>query len=181
MSPVKKIQLKIGKYTLKKEKKKLRRQSLSTNLEKATTIGILYNATQREDCEVVKNLVIDLRQMKKDVLAFGFVDLKDYSDNFKPHINYAFFSNGQLTKTFIPKSIDCTNFIEKSFSLLIDLNINNDFPLEYIASLSKATFKVGSTGSYRNGDYELTINIGENKNIKFLIEQIKHFLTMIKL
>lgn len=91
MSPVKKIQLKIGKYTLKKEKKKLRRQSLSTNLEKATTIGILYNATQREDCEVVKNLVIDLRQMKKDVLAFGFVDLKDYSDNFKPHINYAFF------------------------------------------------------------------------------------------
>lgn len=181
MSPVKKIQLKVGRYTLNKEKKKLHRQTIACNLESATTIGILYNATEKETCDLVKNLVIDLKQLKKDVLALGYVNLKDSSDVFKPHISYAYFDNKQLSKTFIPKSIDVTNFIEKPFSLLIDLNINNDFPLEYIATLSKATFKVGATGSYRDSDYELTINIGENQSSKYLITQIKHFLNMIKL
>jgi len=180
LSPVKKIQLKVGRYTLNKEKKKLRRQTIACNLETATTIGILYNATQREECELVKNLVIDLKQLKKEVLALGYVDLKDSSDVFKPHISYAYFDNKQLSKTFIPKSIDVSNFIEKPFSLLIDLNIQNDFPLEYIASLSNATFKVGATGTYRDDDFDLTINIGENQNTKYLVTQIKHYLALIK-
>ena len=181
MSPVRKIQLKVGKFNLKKEKKKHHRKTIACNLELATTIGILYNATQREDCELVKNLIIDLKQLKKDVLALGYVNLKDSSDIFKPHISYTYFDNKNLTKAFIPKSIDVTNFIEKPFSLLIDLNINNDFPLEYISTLSLATFKVGATGSYRDEEFDLTINIGENQSTKYLVTQIKHYLSMIKL
>lgn len=180
MSPVKKIQLKVGRFNLKKEKKKLHRTTISCNLETATTIGILYNATQREECELIKNLVIDLKQLKKDVLALGYVDLKDSSDIFKPHISYAYFDNKNLNKAFIPKSLDVTSFIEKPFSLLIDLNLNNDFPLEYIASLSNATFKVGATGAYRDEDFDLTINIAENNSPKYLITQIMHYLSMIK-
>jgi hypothetical protein len=63
---------------------------------------------------------------------------------------------------------------------LIDLNINNDFPLEYISTLSVATFKVGATGSYRDEEFDLTINIGENQSTKYLVTQIKHYLSMIK-
>lgn len=180
MSPIKKIQLKVGRFNLAKEKKKLHRKTIACNLETATTVGILYNATQKEDCEVVKNLVIDLKQQKKEVLALGYVNLKDMSDVFKPHISYAYFDNKKLNKTFIPRSTDVKNFIEKPFSLLIDLNIDNNFPLEYIASLATATFKVGATGAYRDEDFDLTINIDENKNTKYLVTQIKHYLGMIK-
>ncbi|MCB0381269.1 MAG: hypothetical protein KDD24_08430, partial [Flavobacteriales bacterium] len=62
MSPIKKIQLKVGRFNLAKEKKKLNRKTISCNLETAKTVGILYNATQKEECDVVKNLVIDLKQ-----------------------------------------------------------------------------------------------------------------------
>lgn len=180
MSPIKKIQLKVGRFNLAKEKKKLHRKTIACNLDSATTVGILYNATQREDSEVVKNLVIDLKQRKKDVLALGYVNLKEMGDIFKPHISYAYFDNRKLNKSFIPRSSDVKNFIEKPFSLLIDLNLNNDFPLEYIASLSKATFKVGATGAYRDEDFDLTINVGENNNTKYLIAQINHYLGLIK-
>ncbi|MGE0561907.1 MAG: hypothetical protein AB7O47_08835 [Flavobacteriales bacterium] len=180
MTPIKKIQLKVGRFNLAKEKKRLNRKTVSCNLETAATIGILYNATQKEDCDVVKNLVIDLKQQKKDVLALGYVNLKEMGDIFKPHISYAYFDNRKLNKSFIPRSTDVKNFIEKPFSLLIDLNLNNDFPLEYIASLSNATFKVGATGAYRDDDFDLTINIGENQNTKYLVTQIKHYLALIK-
>ncbi len=180
MSPVKKIQLKVGRYTLAKEKKILNRKTISCNIEAATSVGILYNATQKEDCDLVKNLVIDLKLLKKDVLALGYINLKEMGDIFKPHISYAYFDNKKLNKSFIPRSTDVKNFIEKPFSLLIDLNINNDFPLEYIGTLSKATFKVGATGSYRDQEFDLTINITENNTSKYLITQIKHYLNMIK-
>lgn len=181
MIPIKKIQLKVGRFNLNKEKKKHHRTTIACNLELATTVGILYNATQREDCELVKNLIIDLKQLKKEVLALGYVNLKEMGDIFKPHISYAYFDNKKLNKSFIPRSTDVKNFIEKPFSLLIDLNINNDFPLEYIGTLSKATFKVGATGSYRDQEFDLTINITENNTSKYLISQIKHYLSMIKL
>lgn len=180
MSPIKKLQLKVGRFNLAKEKKKLNRKTVSCNLETAKTVGILYNATQKEDCDVVKNLVIDLKQQNKEVLALGYVNLKEMGDIFKPHISYAYFDNRKLNKSFIPRSTDVKNFIEKPYHLLIDLNLNNDFPLEYIASLSNASFKVGATGAYRDDDFDLTINIGENQNTKYLVAQIKHYLALIK-
>ncbi len=180
MSPVKNIQLRIGRYSLNKEKKKLKRKTISCNLASAVSVGILYNATTRENGELIKNLLISLKQLKKDVLALGYVNLKDSSDVFKPHINYAYFDNKCLSKTKIPKSIDVNSFIEKPFNLLLDLNLDDDFPLEYISTLSHATFKVGSTGSYRDEVCDLTINISEKKELKYLVNQMLHYLNLIK-
>lgn len=180
MSPIKNIQLNLGKLKLKKEKKKLNRTVKAFSLSSASTIGVLYNATNRNDYEIAKKFVHYLKEERKEVLALGYINSKNSEDVVKPHLNYQFFDNNNLSKIKVPTGTDVANFIEKPFSILIDLNTEDCFPLEYISTLSKAKFKVGANGNYRDEVCDLTIDISQNKNLDYLIIQIKHYLKMIQ-
>lgn len=180
MSPVKNIQLNLGKLKLKKEKKKLKRSVKAFNLTNASTIGILYDATNRNDYEIVKKFIHYLKEERKEVLALGYINSKNSSEMVKPHLNYQFFDNTNLSKRMIPGGMDVKNFIEKPYSILIDLNTTHCFPIEYICSLSKARCKVGALGQYRDEVCDLTIDISQNNHLEYLIIQIKHYLKMIQ-
>ena len=180
MASVKDIQEKIGRLKLKKELKRLNRNVKAFNIEKASTIGILYNATNRTEAEIVKKFTQHLKEERKDVLSLGFIDSKDSSDIVTPHLNYTYFDRKNLSKSQLPKGIDIENFINKPFSILIDLNIGECFPLEYISSLSTAKFKVGAEGGYKNNCLDMLIDISQKKQLDYLIIQIKHYLQMLK-
>jgi len=180
VSAIKNIQEKLGRLNLKKESKRLNRNVKAFSIEKASTIGVIYNATNRQEADLVKKFIQYLREERKDVLSIGYIDSKDSSDMVKPHLNYVYFDKRDLSKTFIPKGNEVQNFINKPYSILIDLNIDECFPIEYISTLSHAKFKVGATGSYRDDAFDLVIDIEENKKMEFLIIQLKHYLKMIK-
>jgi len=180
VSSIRNIKEKLGRIKLKRELKRLQRNVKAFSIEKASTIGVIYNATNRNDAETVKKFVQFLKEERKDVLSIGFIDSKDSSDIVKPHLNYAYFDQTNLSASSVPKGLDVENFINKPFSILIDLNINDSFPIEYISSLSHAKFKVGAKGGYLDQTCDLTIDIDENKNLEFLIVQVKHYLKMIK-
>jgi uncharacterized protein DUF6913 len=179
LSPIKNIQLKLGKFKLKNEKKKLKRDVKAFNLSNASTVGVIYNATNRNDYELAKKFVQYLKEERKDVLSLGYINSKNSDDVVKPHLNYQFFDNTSISKIKVPNSIDAKSFISKSFSILIDLNTEDCFPIEYITTLSRAKFKVGAAGNYRNEECDLTIDISQNNNLDYLIIQIKHYLKMI--
>ncbi len=180
MSTVRNIQEKVGRFWLNKELKRLKRSVKAFSIEKASTIGVIYNATNRNEAETVKKFIQYLKEERKDVLSLGFIDSKDSSDVVKPHLNYSYFDKRDLSKSLVPKGSEVQNFINKPFSILIDLNTNDCFPIEYISSLSVAKFKVGATGIYHDKVCDLIIDIEEKKELKFLIIQIKHYLKLIK-
>jgi hypothetical protein len=181
VSFVKDIQERLGRFKLKKEQKRLERNVRAFSLEKATSVGVLYDATNRNDAETVKKFIHFLKEERKDVLSIGFIDTKETSELIKPILNYTFFDQNNLGKNLVPKGNDVSTFLNKPFSILIDLNIKDDcFPLEYINSLSIAKFKVGANGAYRNNVCDLVLDIDENRQLEFLIIQIKHYLKMIK-
>ena len=122
MSPIKNIQLKLGKFKLKNEKKKLKRDVKAFNLGNASTVGVIYNATNRNDYELAKKFVQYLKEERKDVLSLGYINSKNSDDVVKPHLNYQFFDNNNISKIKVPTGLDATNFIETPFSILIDLN-----------------------------------------------------------
>jgi len=173
------IKLKLGKLKLKKKLKKQTRNIKTFSLEKASSIGVVYDATNRNDYEAVKKFIHFLKEERKDVLSLGYINSKDASEIVRPHLNYVFFDKKNLSKSMIPHGLDVDNFINKPYSILIDLNINNCFPIECITSLSKARFKVGASGNYRDAICDLTIDVKNNKSVDFLIIQIKHYLSMI--
>ncbi|MDG1476186.1 MAG: hypothetical protein P8Q14_03495 [Vicingaceae bacterium] len=181
MSLIKDIQEGLGRFKLKREQKHLQRKAKAFSLEGATTVGVLYNATNRAEAETVKNFIQYLKEERKEVVSLGYIASKEVSEQINPILSYTFFDQNDLSKNMVPKGSDVTNFINKPFSILIDLNIKNDcFPLEYISSLSLAKFKVGANGTYRDNDCDLTIDISENKKVEYLIIQIKYYLKMIK-
>lgn len=180
MSAIKNIQEKLGRFNLNRERKRLNRKVKAFSIDKASTIGVIYNATNRNDAETVKKFVQYLREERKEVLSIGFIDSKDSSDIVKPHLNYIYFDKRDLSKALVPKGNDVTNFINKPYSILIDLNTDDCFPIEYISNLSNAKFKVGSNGSYRDKVCDLVIDTTENNQLEFLIIQVKHYLKMIK-
>lgn len=179
MSVLTKIQTNLGKYTLKKRQKTTTRTIKATGFEKAKEIGIVYDATNRNDCETVKHFVNYLIEERKKVLALGFINSKDSSEIVKAHLNYQYFDKRNLNKMLIPQGKEIENFIASPFTILIDLNSTSCFPIEYIATLSKARFKVGSTGDYRDAACDLTINLTEKKSLDYFIIQLKHYLKMI--
>jgi len=180
VSIIKDIQEKIGRFKLKRGQKYLQRKVKAFSLAKASTIGVLYNATNRNDADTVKKFIHYLKEERKDVISLGFVDSKESSELINPILNYKFFDKNDLSKNLVPRGNDITDFLNKPLCILIDLNVKEDcFPLEYISSLSIAKFKVGANGSYRGETCDLVIDIEENMKLEFLIIQIKHYLKMI--
>lgn len=175
-----KMQEKVGRFLMNKELKRLKRSVKAFSLEKASTVGVIYNATNRDEAEVVKKFIQYLKEERKDVVSLGYIDSKDSSDLVKPHLNYSFFDKRDLSKVLVPNGSDVESFIAKPFSILIDLNTDECFPIEYISSLSKAKFKVGAKGLYHDAICDLILDIEQNKTLNFLIIQVKHYLKMIK-
>jgi len=180
LSTIKSIQQKLGRFTLNKKRKSLIRNVKAFSLDSASTIGIIYNATNRDDAETIKKFVHYLKEERKEVLSLGFINSKDSSNIVHPHLNYVYFDKRNLSKKMIPIGNDVANFMSKSFSILIDLNLNDNFPIEYITTLSHAKFKVGAKGNYRDDVCDLTIDVVQNKSTEFLIIQLKYYLKMIK-
>jgi hypothetical protein len=180
LSTLKNIQQKFGRFSLNRERKRLFRNVKSFSIDSASTIGIIYDATNRNDAETIKKFVQYLKEELKEVLALGFIDSKDSSDIVSAHLNYVYFDRRDLSKRMIPNGHEVANFTNKPFSILIDLNLKDNFPIEYISALSQAKFKVGAAGAYRDDVCDLIIDVAQNNNLEYFIIQLKHYLKMIK-
>lgn len=145
----------------------------------AKTIGILFEATNAQDFELVKRYVVYLREMRKKVKAIGYFNSKEVPQLTYSKLEYDFFANKQLNWQMKPSEPFVKNFIEAEYDILIDLNIHQHLPLKHIAALSCARFKVGRTQSHSPGIYDLSIDQPADKTLKYFLKQVDTYLLMI--
>ena len=177
MQFVEKIKQKVGDIFFKKELKSNHRQREVHNLHTAQSIGILYDATEREDMLKVSEFVNTLFQTKKDVKALGFVNLKDLTHHHMPMLQFDFFFLKDLNWYYKPQNYIIKNFVEKDYDILINLCDSTCIPIKYLAGISQAKFKVGK---YEEDIdlYDMMIDVKEN-TLLALIKAIHHYLTVI--
>ncbi|MBI4947872.1 MAG: hypothetical protein HY840_15890 [Bacteroidetes bacterium] len=168
-----------GKYFLALEQKHVQRNKKFINIEDAKTIGIVFDASDNENFDLVKKYVTYLREMKKKVKAIGFYYQKVTPAMTYSKLEYDFFSLKDLAWNNIPNNIYVDNFIEDEYDILLDLNLNDLFPLHYISSLSKARFKVGKKSEINNSIFDMMIELGNEKNLKFYLKNIDAYLFAI--
>jgi len=149
------------------------------NMAEAKTIGIVFDATDNEDFDLVKKYVAYLKEMKKKVKAIGFFNQKITPAMAYSKLEYDFFSLKELSWNNIPNSVYVRNFIEDEYDILLDLNLNDLFPLRYIASLSKARFKVGMKSERNNSIFDMMIELEKGKNLKFYLKNIDTYVFAI--
>jgi len=69
--------------------------------------------------------------------------------------------------------------VSVEFDMVISLTIEDCLPLDYLVAKSNAKFKVGKL-TQKTYKYDFMIDIAKNNSIKYLIENIVHYLSMIK-
>ncbi len=168
MSFLDNIKLNLHKRNLKNEMKKnaniIRK---STPFEEAQKVGILFNATDKKQEELVMQYVERLRNKDKKRVSFlGFINKKkDKNDT-----NVVLFKNYNLSDLNwkgVPENEDVKRFIEQSFDIVINFFETPYLHGDYIMALSKASFRVGRNSNNTEA-YELMINEKKKDDAHFV-------------
>ncbi|MBN1952713.1 MAG: hypothetical protein JW801_16040 [Bacteroidales bacterium] len=133
----------LGERAIRQQQKMQKRKLASCNIQNAKTIGILFNATHAVAFDIVKDLVKDMEVYKANILALGFVDSKQLIDHYLYRKGFDFFTRNELNWYGKPTSENVQAFIKKPFDILLDLSLDNPFPVKYIVACSSAKFKAG--------------------------------------
>ncbi len=173
-----KIQFFVGDFVLKKKLKHLRRTKKVHNLKTAKRIGIVFNATKQEDYRQVAGFVKDIQGKGIEVKVLGFVNDKDVPNEYLFKRNFSYFLKKSLNWYRKPVNPEVERFLKEKFDILIDFSLDNDYLFNYIIALSPSRFKVGKFKE-PNNHYDFMITINKDKDLRYLIEQARHYLEVI--
>jgi hypothetical protein len=155
----------IRERAIRSHLKAKKREMASCNIEQAKTIGILFNATHSVAFDIVKDLVKDMGKYKANVLALGYVDSKQLIDHYLYRKGFDFFTRAQLNWFGKPNTDNVSDFIKKPFDILLDLSLDNPFPVKYVLACSAAKFKAGRYST-------------DQEHLDFMIDIEKEMATM---
>ena len=174
------IRQKFSSYLFFKESTSLPRTAEVTSFENARSVGIIYDSTTESNYDLVKQLVKDFRDEHKDVQSLGFIDLKEIPQNRFVKLGLDFFTRKELNWKLKPSGTAVENFARTEFDILICLNIGKCIPLKYIASQSKAKFKIGRYNERLAYLYDFMISVDDPTDLASFVSQLKHYLYKVK-
>jgi ABC-type uncharacterized transport system substrate-binding protein len=152
----------------------------SFSFENIKSIGILYDATDDHDFELVKAYTRNLMSHSKEVVALGFYGENELPAKRLMKLGLDFFAKKALNWKMRPSNPIVNNFIGKSFDVLILLNTHRCIPLVYAAMESKASFKIGRFESGLTGLLDFMVKDEGKTTMKDLLNHVNHYLMLIK-
>lgn len=178
MKPLDQIKQKIGRTILNKNLKSHDRNKVFHTFKTARTAGILFDATDHQNYETARAFAKYLTENKIRIFGLGFADSKEVMSFYQYYTGFNFFTIKDSNWQGVPSNHNINDFIKEPLDILIDLHLSENFPLEYINSMSKASFKIGPYNEKAN-HYDFMIDISTNPTAEFLCEQVKHYLSII--
>ena len=172
------IKQKIGKSVLNKNMKSHERKKVFHTFNTAKTVGLLFDATDHQNYEIARSFAKFLTEKKIRIFGLGFADSKEVMSFYQYYTGFNFFTIKDSNWQGIPSNHNINDFIKEPLDILIDLHLNDNFSLEYINSMSKASFKIGKLHPDTNR-YDFMIDISTSPTADYLCEQIKHYLSII--
>ncbi len=146
------------------------------NLADAKTIGIVYDSTPTDNDQVIAAFAAQLRNQNKEVEILGFVN--DTKTNSKEGVTI--FNKKNLSWTLAPADERVNAFASKPFDLLLGCYTGTNLPLEFIARISKARWRVGAYTENKTDGFDMMVNMGTKTDLNYLLEQTIYFLNQIK-
>ncbi|MFH1119167.1 MAG: hypothetical protein V1775_05045 [Bacteroidota bacterium] len=175
------IRIMLGKRLLHKEAARVNRTRKAINLEATREIGILFNMHSEADYDRVSRFSRELQEVGKRVQVIGLYKYRKLPPYYAQKLAYDIILPGHLDFFFRPRVGFVSKFIEYEFDMLIDLGTSDDFPLSYIATLSKAGFKLGRSSGEEGLPYDLMIETAELIESDELIRQLVYYTSAFKL
>ena len=145
------------------------------NFEAARTIGILFDADQAEERQIVleyRNVL--QRDDHKKVTLLGYHDQKELSGEER----YPCFCQKDLDWSQTPKGELVEEFIRTPFDWLLALHMHDCAPLEYIAAASAASFRIGHYREGKTDFYDWMLHT-KNNNLRAFLDQMIDYRSKI--
>ncbi len=162
-------------YFLKKELKFHHPIRKTVRLRDAAEIGILFDASEPDKVSVVNTFADSLKREKKKVILLGFYNVTKSAINF----NFSYFNKKDLNWHLVPQGNLVDDFIERKFDILINAYVGENLPLEYVSSMSEASFRIGSFEKDKIYAYDLMVDLKGENDLQLLINQYRHYLEML--
>ena len=151
------------------------------NLNKAKSIGLIYEVTNEQELKQIQNFANHLKGEFgiKVVYSLVYIKEKETPNYIQAKHSLDYFLSSDLTWRKEPTKDVCKSFIEKDFDILIDLTGEFSLPLRFILVQSKAKFKVGRFSETNQAFYDFMITCKEKDNFKSFTKEVVRYLTMI--
>jgi hypothetical protein len=167
----------IGTLEIRRKLRKVKRKKCIHNFTTARSAGILFSCRQEAEFGAVKEFKQFLESEAIDTAVLGYVDDQEVPDQFLLRKGFQFFCQKDLKWSKVPGVLFVHEFTKKPFDILFDLSLEDHFPLQYVLRLSPASYKIGRLVNHR--EYDLMIDIEKESSVAYLIEQIRHYLSII--
>lgn len=175
MQLIEQIQARFHQKNLENDLPKQQPKRASMYLDNAATVGILFDGTEHEEREVVLNYAEQLRKQGKKVKVLAFFNNKLKGEQFA----YPAFNRLQMDWTLRPNSREALEFKEQAFDLLLNLTKKTVLPLDYLAALSKAKFRVGPF-TEKTYCYDLMIDTSGQTDLKAFLQQVVFYMKKLR-
>jgi hypothetical protein len=177
---IRKIKEKFLEKRLQSFLKNQNRQKTFLNFDEVKTIGLVFEATDPEQFELIKNYVVALKQKGKRVHGIGFYDNKIIPENvYYSKTDFDLFNTKDINTLGEPTNPYIKTFISEIRDVLIDINFNQKYALRHIVAHSYAKCKIGLNFPENNSVHDMMIAINKEQGIEQYLEQVEKYLNMI--
>jgi len=158
----------------------LQRNRKLVNLNEAKSVVIVYTVINQDLFRKIKTLVKELTTRNRQVMALGFVNRNSIPNYCVAANSGYYFDIRDLNWYGAPKNNYIKEVIKKEFDILIDLTMEDEFVTQFISGLSRSKFKVARYSKKHELHYDLMISLQNNSNVDELIDQVVHYLLVLK-
>ena len=170
----------IGNMILSNKAARIRRRVYYSNVKEIRKIGIVWDASRSEDFASLSKFHQRMHDRNIDVNIIGYYPGQELPARLTAIRYLSCIRKTELNFFYRPISEETEMFIKTRFDVLIDINFEKKFPLQYISSLSTASFKVGLFDSETNiSIFDLMMELKKPVHVENYLDQVVHYLEMI--
>ncbi len=174
------FRLKIGDSILSKKIGKVRRKVFYTNISRIKSMGIAWDASKPEDFGSLSRFHQKMNERGINVTILGYYPGKELPNQYTALRYLSCIRNREVNFFYVPVSHEAETFMNNMFDILIDINFDKSFPIYYISSMSKASFKVGLfDAEANNSTFDLMIELKKPVRVEDYLANVVHYLEMI--
>ena len=164
------IKASIARWILNRRIRLVSRKKKVHNLDSAKEVGVLWSIDQKA---AFMQLVRTLNDKDLSVDSLCYIPTKTEKDE-----RIRSFTKKELNWLGFPPAALTHSFSGERFDILIDLTIQEYFPVQVLLAQSRASYKVGYAESYPDF-YDLAIEFAKKPESGVLAEQIVFYLERI--
>ncbi len=174
------LRLNIGRNILRKRVSRSNRKSLFRNFRDVKSIGVVWNASKYVEFQSLARFHQTMLERSIDLKILGYYQGKHLPDQFTAIRYLTCIKKPEINLFYIPDSTEVQSFINNKFDILIDINFEKLFTLNYVTLLSKATFKIGLFETEEdNSAFDLMMEMKKPVNVEEYLKQVIQYLEMI--